>query len=183
MAEDFKLLEDKDIKRISGTISKKLPSTSTNPKAPAGRIHLNGLDEYKDGFTVWDKNDFAVYEEGDEARLEYKESEFNGYINKNVSDIFPIYSETKDIKPVTVITQNGSYIDDKNIEGLKHIEITPTKVDKPKVEFEDKKVMPRDIKEKNNPEDINGPDPSQYYIVMKGKRYRLIPDEYQIVHT
>jgi hypothetical protein len=77
---------EKEKHLIKGKVTKKLPSSSDNPKAPAGKVYFG-----EEAFTCWDKAQFEQIQLGDKLELEYYEttSSFGGqeYINKNIIGI------------------------------------------------------------------------------------------------
>lgn len=68
---------------ITGIVEKKTPSTSTNPKAPAGHFFIDNKK-----ITIWDKESFDLIEEGKSHSFlcSAKENEYQGktYVNYSV---------------------------------------------------------------------------------------------------
>lgn len=85
-----------ETKYAKGKVFSKNPTVSDNPKAPAGKITLEGSS---DEYTVWSKDKFDELKEGEEVEFEYKEySKTYGektYINRNISNFIDAEHQAK----------------------------------------------------------------------------------------
>ena len=140
------LMEDKDIKRKIGTIEDKIASSSSNPKAPKGNFVIDG-----EKYTCWKEETWNMFNKGDNVDLEYRESEWNGVTNRNIINI--LIAEAQSTLPETKPT----------------IKVTEKEIEEAPIE-EEVKEQAIDIVHQEV-----GPDPDNYYMVMKGKKYKLIP--------
>jgi hypothetical protein len=175
MNKDFNSLKQE--KDVIGKIMKKALKNSPNPKAPTGEFFLK-TDSGELRFTVWDKETYGSFNEGDNVTITYTEtqSEWGGktYTNLNVTKVVLVSDKKLDVEHIKIDSQHpevnslqgGSETVVSSPDTVKSLEAaTPTTEET--IDAESQKD-PADIQ-------LNGPDQETYYIVMNGKKYRLVP--------
>ncbi len=145
------LLDDAGKKEIIGVIDNKFPMKSDNEKAPKGHFLVNSLK-----YTCWDSEEWNAFNTGDKVLIKFKESKWNGNINRNITEINDMNGQ-EELPDEIKVTE----------EKIVSTPLKEKKEEKQEVEKEEKKeeIIPNEI----------GPDPEEYYIVMKGRKYKLMP--------
>jgi len=142
---------DENILNKIGFISSKISNESKNPKAPKGDFLIDGVN-----YTCWDQPRWDKFNEGDEVDFEFKESEWNGQKKRNLINMFSKQAESMKV--------NKEVIDGGETEVVKDEISSNTKIET--------KTMGATVDSKSND---SHPNEEDYYLVMKGKKYKLIP--------
>ena len=152
-------------KSFKGVITNKIKSTSENPKAPAGNFYAPEPSEYTNSaikqFTCWKKELFDAFDIGDSVIIVYQESEWNGNTNRNISAM--THEGPKKTQHTTI---DNEAITEK---------IVDTPVEKPVVKNLNDEVMEEPVIETMIDESQFFPELENYFIVMKGKKYKMVP--------
>lgn len=161
-----------DIKEIKGIVKRKESNQSTNPKAPSGHIFIE-QDKEEIKLTIWNKAEFEKVKQGDSVKINYSEyiNEYGGkkFTNRSVEEIEILSTQKTIEEPVEVvkITDNGPVVE------------FPPITEKDVVNIEDTGI--KEMYMKCLKEEYECPDKEEYFVVIKGKRYRLVPTNERFV--